>query len=519
MSDPKPEAKPEKQATICHSRYAPDAEARRHLDSSLAGRQPALLFILGAGRNYLGQAIRQTLPNTLTVVLQPCTDFDSSLVDPGDLYWSPGSPLPLEKILAEALASGKAAGGVALIEWPPAARNCRQALADIQATLQQALELYTAESATSAFWGRRWIKNSLDFVCGDGPLAMPGTGSTPVVIACAGPGLHDAIPAIRTAGNHIRLWALASAHQALLKEGLEPELVLGTDPGFWNGAHLAMVARKGSLLAATPSTRLGASILDGHCPIVPVSTGLGFELDALAAIGIAPGISAMASGTAAGSALSVACTLNTGPVYLCGLDLAAQGLAEHAFPYAFDILDKLRASRLSPDLAWRFARVMDRYPGIQGTWRLSRTFSTYALDAAIRTSRADVFRVSSSPVDAGINRIHPDQLLFSQPAGQAAHSMGKVQFFTRSFTGKTRFEAMVDLLRQRSERALATLKECACAGLPVPRETALELFAFGGKGCAPAIANAARGKTSKQDIQEAEIAASSGSKYLAGGNP
>ena len=93
---------PDKQPASCHSRYAPEVEAHRHLDSSLSGRQPALLFILGAGRNYLGKAVRQILPGTLTVVLQACTDFDASLVDPGDLYWSPGSTYSLESILTTA---------------------------------------------------------------------------------------------------------------------------------------------------------------------------------------------------------------------------------------------------------------------------------------------------------------------------------------------------------------------------------------------------------------------------------
>lgn len=511
--------KQEAKQAHCHSRYAPELEARRHLDANLEGRQPALLFIIGAGRNFLGKVVRQILPGAMTVVLQTSTDFDDSLVDPGDLYWSPGATYPLESILASALSSGKASGGITLIEWPPAVRGHETVLKSIRDCLHQALEIYSSEAATSAYWGRRWIKNCIDFVCGKGPLALPGPGSLPVVIACAGPSLDDALPAIRKAGSLIRLWALASSHQALSCWGLEPELVIGTDPGFWNSAHMALAARKCSSLAATPSTKLGASILDGRCPIVPVCTGLGFELDALAAAGDIPSIEASASGTAAGTALSIAGALNSGPIYLCGLDLATKDLAEHTSPYAFDILDELNASREQPALASRFIRVMERFPRSQGLWRLSRAFSTYALEIASGTARSNVFRVSSSPIDTHLECITPERLASILATGQIiSNPKTELRIFQRRLTVQARLEAMIDRLTTRAQRALGTLQKSASTGQPVPRETVLELFAFGGKGCSAAIAGTARGKVSRQELQEAENAVSSNLKHLAGGH-
>jgi hypothetical protein len=500
----------------CHSRYAPEAEARRHLDSILAGRRPALIFILGAGRNYLGKVIRQSLPWSMTVVLQVCTDFDADLVDPGDLYWSPGSPYTLESILTSALSSGKAAGGIALVEWPPASSSNVSVLEAIRARLHQALELYSSESATSAYWGRRWLRNSIDFVCAEGALAFPCTDSTPLVLACAGPGLQEALAAIRASRNRIRLWSLASSHQALMSAGLEPELVLGTDPGFWNGAHLALAARKGSILAATPSTKLGSAILDGPCSIVPVCTGLGFELDALAAAGDLPAIKAAAAGTAAWTALSVARTLNSGQIYLCGLDLAAYGLYEHTSPYAFDILDELMASRQRPALASRFSRVMDRYPESQGSWRFSRAFSAYAFDAASGRSTSTCIRVSDSPVDTQLTRIRPDQLASVLASGQpVTGTEPEMRFFYRQRTVQARLDSMIERLAVRSNSTLATLQECASTGQPVPRETVLELFAFGGKSCAAAVASAARKEASRQELREAENSVRTNLRHLA----
>jgi hypothetical protein len=506
----------------CHSRYAPETEASRHLDSSLAGKRPALVFILGAGRNYLGQVLRQRLPKALIVVLQASADFDADLVDPGDLYWSPGSAYPLEIILSSALASGKAAGGVASIEWPPAARNCKATLESIRGSLHMALEKYSAESATTGYWGKRWLRNCIDFACGEGPLAMPGTVSGLVVLACAGPGLPDAIPAIRDAGPSVRLWALSSAHQALLSAGLEPEVLVSTDPGFWNAAHLAVAARQKTVLLATPGTRLGSAVLDGKAAIAPVCTGLGFEIDALAAAGDLPALKALPSGTAAGTAVSIATTLGACPVYLCGLDLAAHGLAEHASPYAFDLLDETGASRLHSALTARFHRVMDRYPDSIGAWRLSRAFSAYALDTASMADKDMVIRISNSPVETRLKCAGPDAIRDSLNTEAAARpGMGtataEARFFMRKYTRKARREAMMARLDHRASMAMTVLRECIGTSVPAPRDTVLDLLAFGGRGCAAAIAATARGEASEADAQEAEQAVRQGLRYLAGG--
>jgi hypothetical protein len=506
-----------------HSRYAPGSEARRHLEANLAGRRPSLVFILGAGRNYLGQELRKSLPKAMVVVLQTSTDFDADLVDPGDLYWSPGSSCSLESILNSALASGKAAGGVAVIEWPPASTNCTATLESIRGTLRLVLERHSADSATTGYWGKRWLRNCVDFVCGEGPLALPVLVSGPVVIACAGPGLHDAISAIRTADSRIRLWALASAHQALLSEGLEPEVLVSTDPGFWNAAHLAVAARQKTLLLATPSTRLGSAILDGKSAIAPVCTGLGFEIDALASAGDIPALNALPSGTAAGTALSIATSLGARPVYLCGLDLAVHGLYEHAFPYSFDLLDETGATRLQTALSTRYNRVMERYPDAVGAWRLSRAFSAYALESAFSSRKGDIIRISNSPVETNLKCVSPQLIRDTwntenvPPATGRPGATAEVQTFMRKLTRKARREMMMDRLECRAGLALAVLKECAAATMPVPRETVLELLAFGGQGCAAAIANAARGEAGDADIQLADKAARNGLRQLSGG--
>ncbi|MGD9939017.1 MAG: 6-hydroxymethylpterin diphosphokinase MptE-like protein [Clostridia bacterium] len=507
-----------------HSRYAPETEASRHLDTSLAGKRPALLFILGAGRNYLGQLIRQRLPDAMVVVLQASTDFDTDLVDPGDLYWSPGSHYPLESILNSALASGKAAGGVAIIEWPPAARTCKAELESIRGSLRLALEKYSSESATAAYWGKRWLRNCIDFVCGEGPLALPIAASGPLVIACAGPGLPDAIPAIREAGSGVQVWALASAHQTLLSYGIEPEVLISTDPGFWNAAHLAVAARRKTVLLATPSTRIGSAILDGMTAIAPVCTGLGFEVDALAAAGDIPALEALPSGTVAGTAVSIATTLGACPIYLCGLDLAAHGLSEHAYPYAFDLLDETGETRLHSVLTARFHRIMDRYPDSIGKWRLSRAFSAYALDTASLADKDTVIRISSSPVETGLKRAAPEVIRDSLRTEPAVPQTGKrnaaeeVQTFMRRHSRVARRQAMMERLDHRATMALAVLKECVATNRPVPRDTVLELLAFGGKGCAAAIATAARGETIEAEFKEAEQAVRQGLWNLAGGN-
>jgi len=160
-------------AAAFYSRYAPDSEAERYAQAMLADKRPSLIFILGAGRNYLGKACRRLSAGARIVLIQPDASFESELVDLPDRAWHPGLDMGLEELLADSLDDGKAAGGIAVLEWRPILNAFPQEAAAMQSALASALERYSSAAATRSYWARRWLRNSVRFALKARRFAAP----------------------------------------------------------------------------------------------------------------------------------------------------------------------------------------------------------------------------------------------------------------------------------------------------------------------------------------------------------
>ncbi|MBU1079303.1 MAG: DUF115 domain-containing protein, partial [Spirochaetes bacterium] len=317
-----------------HSRYAPRREAERYVDAALSGRRPSVIFIVGGGLNYIGAALAERFPKALRVSLQPCSDFLGYEEDTPGISWHPSSASGLAAAIGAALSGDRIGGGVAVIEWPPVASRFPAETERIKAELKRALEAASSDSATSSYWAYRWLRNSLRFASSVSRVGSLVPGAAPIVIACAGPSLDDEISGLRRIRAGISLWALASAVPALLSRGLEPDIAVSTDPGFWNGYHVTAAVARAIPIAMPPSSFVPAEAYSGTS-IIALNTGMSFERAAIEAAGVSARL-ADAGGSAAGTALSLALGLTTGPVALAGYDLAARGFDDHVAPYAFD---------------------------------------------------------------------------------------------------------------------------------------------------------------------------------------
>ena len=495
-----------------HSRYDPLREAARHLDAVLSGRRPSVIFILGGGLNYLAAVAADRFPRATLVSLQPSDIFDSDEREPTAIRWSPSSETPLCDVIAAAVADNRMAGGVAVVEWPPVVSRFESASERIRSVLRDALEAASSDSATTGYWAARWLRNSVRFamaVSREGAI-VPGDG--PVVLACAGPGLEAAMSDVRRLRDDAAIWALASAVPALLKAGLRPDVAISTDPGFWNGAHLR-AARDADIPIAMPPSAFASGETLAASTIIPLDTGLPFERMAIRAAGLSCERTS-AAGSAAGSALALALRMTSGRIMLAGYDLASLGLQEHCRPYAFDILDETRSSRLSPALAARSTRVYGAYPEPAGAWRRSRAFSAYA--ATIRAPAADdarVFRSGASPVDTGIRRGGFEEL--SGASGKPP------SYVTASGSGRRSGQetlAAVDAeLTALADRSIADALAAVRDGSPVPYEATLFYKALAPMTAAPLLAGAARGEATDGAARAADSAAREAARRLTAG--
>lgn len=483
-----------------HSRYAPMREAERFVEAKLEGRTPSLVFVLGGGLNYIGDAIEKRLPGAYIALIQPCNDFDGRVLGTRHAYWSPGSDRALGAAISDAFHEGRGAGGVAVIEWEPVLSRFPQEAAEIRGQLAAALEREAGDAATRSFWARRWLRNSLAFARSVRATAALAPGTADLVLACAGPGLASALPAIAAARDGIALWCLASAHQCLQAHGLEPDCVIATDPGHWNSLHLRAATRSRAILALPPSARVPASLLSGASAIAPFSTGMSFESGCMDAVGMGYGY-ASASGSAAGTALSLAAGATSGTIWLCGFDLAALGLREHASAYAFDALDEAGADRLDGALSRRYDRVLERYPARLGGWRLSRAFSSYADSTLVPAGAAGrCFRLSASPVETAIPRPETGRDAIGSGAGTA-----KPGFVAgpACLPTEDRRPLLAEFLGSLASLAETEIDAALESRRPIDPERCLSLWALAGKSAAPLVAQAARGRAGLAEREKA----------------
>jgi hypothetical protein len=461
----------------------------------LSGKRPALLFIIGGGLNYISAVLAERYPHVTHISLQPSDDFLGHEVHTSSLNWHPSSQLSLDETIRQAIAGNKLAGGVLVIEWPPVVTHYQEISGWIRSTLRDILEEASSNAATTGFWAARWLANSVRFVTSVTNTARLDPGTSPVAIACAGPSLSEFVPELLRMRSGMALWALASAVPALLRYGLVPDLVLATDPGFWNGAHLRGAFFRNIPIAMPPSSYASCGILH-KSTIIPVDTGLSFEIAAIKAAGTGYEV-ALASGSAAGTALSLALRLTSGPIMLVGYDLAARGLLDHVQPYAFDILDEKSEGRLSPVNSVRAARVFEHYPFKSGEWRLSRAFATYA--DMIRVSGHDstrVFRLASSSVETPIRRAVFKDIPFAA---------GTTPKYVESVIGgnpspSARDEAVRAMLESLSDAAFDQANSAIKNSIPIPHDAALYFKALAPRASARLIADAARGEARLEDV-------------------
>lgn len=512
-----------------HSRYTPEAEAERYLKEALGDRRPSLALILGAADNHLGKALRSTLPGVRIVVLQPSRGLSASMADRPDLLWEPGSGVDADAVLDYAASDGKAAAGVAVIEWPPAMRAYPEGAQAIRRAAAAFLERNAAGAATRSYWAARWLKNSLRFALalgarGGRPLALE-RGAGPLIVAGAGPGLAPALRGLKEAGltgaAGGRLWCLASGAEASLAAGFAPSLCVATDPGHWNRLHIRRAYALGLPLALPPSAAAPAAALESGS-VLPLDLGTPFDRAALAACG-ADASPAGVAGTAFGSALSLALASSDGPVIALGMDLAARGFAAHTAPYALDAVDLLPVSRLSPRDAVMGAQAYERYPERLGAWRLSRAFKAYAQDSyASAADAARCLRLSDSPVDCGLPRIGLGELaaLLRDAQDGAGPSLSEGRPLCPPRERALALEAWLREEGQRLSEALAARASPPTTGAdrlraPFSHDDVVALLALCGREAAVAVAQAARGELGADEAEAADRALGRGlRRYL-----
>ena len=391
-----------------HSPYDPVHEARRFVREGLGTDPPATVLVLGEGLGYVGDAVVDLFPGARVIQVHYSAEVSRLSRPPTGPAWAPGEKPDLATFLLSHIGELDVEG-LRVIEWPPSARSSpsvsRQANDAVRGVIQQ----LNGSLVTTIGAGRRWIRNSIaNFLAFESVLVgAPCAEDRPVLVAAPGPSLEESVKLIRAVLPLVDLWALPSSLPLLREEGIEPDLVVMTDPGHFSIHHLAY-ALPGCPLAMPISAARGFWNLpartDGQPPAVPfLLSQPGFLEEALLdAAGVrAPRVPP--HGTVAATALDLALASTRAPVIVAGLDMCLRDTCSHARPNAFDTLFHLRASRTAPHDGlvywWSVEQHATRLEGATGV-RTSLSLRTYAgwFNQVDAEEGRTVYRLLPSPV-------------------------------------------------------------------------------------------------------------------------
>jgi hypothetical protein len=448
-----------------HSRYEPEREALRFAASEIGSARPSHVVILGPCLDYLSPALRAILPGATILSVQYAAFFARVAVGSADSSWYPDAGSSLDSFLDAAL-DEDAISGVAVLEWEPASRAFPAEALAAQRAVKASLDRLAASTATVKASGRNWIANACaSFLLIEG-ACRPRPTRLPLLVAMAGPSLVRSLTALSVKSGGFATIAVSSALSACLAAGVEPDLVISTDGGFWSRLHLYPLAAK-PLPLATPLTALPSSAIYRGSSLVLLDQGSFVESELLPSL--CPALPMFPHGTVSGSALQLAAMLTDGPLIVAGLDLASFGEIDHARPHGFDALIEGAASRQAPieSLAWARSSASAPLPLPARPWRSSRSLSAYAsaLDQDSKALSGRLFRLYPSPVALpGFAEILPTDLGSLIPGRS---SPGRIFFDETPLPPRSEREAFLGL-RIASWRELAARASANMGGGELP---------------------------------------------------
>jgi hypothetical protein len=315
----------------------PLAEARIQL-SVVTADAPKAVAIVGAGLGYLTEAARERWPEAVLVVLEPRPELAHAAVTRTPALYASGRVHVLAgpdyqgadalwKVFDAADAVSPASGVTpAIVVNPVLAQTAPAPVAKALRVARRAIDAATMNARAREDNAWRYVLNTLrnveHIVDGPDPGALRGRfAGVPAIVVAAGPSLDHSLEALRAVAGRALVVAADTAWRPLVAAGIEPDLVVATDPTEANGRHLKGVGGSGKtwVLAEGSVDPDALSALRGRVSVFRIAPhhpwpwlqSLGIERDVV-----------KAWGSVLTSAYDIAITAGCHPVVFIGADLA-----------------------------------------------------------------------------------------------------------------------------------------------------------------------------------------------------
>jgi len=359
-----------KSSALLHSRYNPQAEADRYINALIPSVNNSVQYfiLIEPGLEFMVSPLKKNFPHAKIIALhiekQAALNKDIC-VSLSDASWYPETGISVQDFL-EAHIPDTEAARVQIIEWRAALalyKNSYLTLIEETATF---IKRSDANARTITAFGRRWIKNFFKNITLITRTIRPCVIAKPILITGAGPSLEGVIPLITKASREgsVFVIAVSSSISALKAAGIEADMVLAIDGGYWAEFHLFeyfYCAYAGEQLSRKPLPPLAVSLtaaLPSQCscvPMLPISDGSLWQTLILKSL-VIPFLTLPQRGTVAASAVDLAFALTKNTLYLAGLDLANNDIHTHARPYSLDRFIEKNNMRNNPAYSQAFKR-------------------------------------------------------------------------------------------------------------------------------------------------------------------
>ena len=364
-----------------HSSINPQKEAEKFVSEKLKSMngKPSIILLIFPGLNYIYPILKKAYPDTRIISIYVHKEFHSNsdtniyLQDP---FWFPETGLPLKQFLYSNI-SEHDIGNIATFTWEPVIRAFPDEVKKHYKTIEQVLTEYNSNISTTRFFGKRYLKNIIRNLFSINTTFIPEKINKPTVIAGAGPSLTAAINLIKNLRERIFLVALSSSLAALNHQGIYPDMIIATDPGFYSSFHLnynhyARLPVAAPLTAYLPET--------ARYPLLILNQGSFTEKYFLEKLSL-PVVNVPPNGTVSGSAVFLTSVLAAGPVILCGIDFCANDILTHCRPHSFDYFFAKNSCRYDSTYGRYYSNMVTNYrkkiPGDPGA-RASGQLSAYS---------------------------------------------------------------------------------------------------------------------------------------------
>jgi hypothetical protein len=343
-----------------HSRYDPQGEAERYIDTLNPGKEIEYFILIEPGLGYLVPVLQKKYPGTRIIALHIDRAF---LKAAGDLQipaWFLGDKPGLQEFLENHIPDTEARS-IRIIEWRPGIGVYGDKYLWLMSETADFIKRIDANKRTARSFGKRWLGNFFRNLALLRLLVRPKTIEGPLLITGSGPSLEGSLPLIAELKKTGPLFVLAAASsvKALVQRGLFPDMLISADGGAWAQIHLYECFRReesgGSrlLLAANLCAALPSQC--SALPIMALNDGSLWQNLVFQGLGI-PSLRIPQRGTVSASALELASLLSSGNIFITGMDLSLKDIKTHVRPYGFDPLFWGRATRFSPFYSQIFFR-------------------------------------------------------------------------------------------------------------------------------------------------------------------